>query len=208
MLMESLASRFPWLNTNVCLDLGGVRDGWMASLTQWTWVWASSRSRWWTGKPGVLQSMGLQSRTQLSDWTEGRVHALDLSFPKSGLGAQGGDGCLEFWEEYVSSEWDRKCWGAVGWGNGSDLYGPCLLSAMFWVLNLYFLSLFNHQPLLPHLDPSALDSTQTAAPPLLLATALQARFRSKPFCLELSVSMGMVSEVVQMELISPITKTP
>ena len=35
-------------------------DGWMASPTQWTWVWASSRSWWWTGKPGVLQSMGLQ----------------------------------------------------------------------------------------------------------------------------------------------------
>ena len=35
-------------------------DGWMASLTQWRWVWASSRSRWWTGRPGVLQSMGLQ----------------------------------------------------------------------------------------------------------------------------------------------------
>ena len=35
-------------------------DGWMASLTQWTWVWASSRSWSWTGKPGVLQSMGPQ----------------------------------------------------------------------------------------------------------------------------------------------------
>ena len=35
-------------------------DGWMASLTQWTWVWASSGSWWWTGKPGVLQSMGSQ----------------------------------------------------------------------------------------------------------------------------------------------------
>ena len=35
-------------------------DGWMASLTQWTWVWASS-SRWWrTGKPGVLQSVRSQ----------------------------------------------------------------------------------------------------------------------------------------------------
>ena len=33
---------------------------WMASPTQWTWVWASSRSWWWTGKPGMLQSMGLQ----------------------------------------------------------------------------------------------------------------------------------------------------
>ena len=33
-------------------------DGWMTSLTQWTWVWASSGSWWWTGKPGVLQSLG------------------------------------------------------------------------------------------------------------------------------------------------------
>ena len=40
---------------------GGSRgwDGWMASPTQWTWVWANSRREWWTGKPDVLQSMGL-----------------------------------------------------------------------------------------------------------------------------------------------------
>ena len=50
------------------LKAGG--DGWMASPTQWTWVWKSSGSWWWTGKPGVLQSTGSQSRTQLSDWTE------------------------------------------------------------------------------------------------------------------------------------------
>ena len=35
-------------------------DGWMASPTQWTWVWAGSRSWWWTGKPAALQSMGSQ----------------------------------------------------------------------------------------------------------------------------------------------------
>ena len=35
-------------------------NGWMASLTQWTWVWVNSRSWWWTGSPSVLQSMGLQ----------------------------------------------------------------------------------------------------------------------------------------------------
>ena len=42
-------------------------DGWMASLTLWTWVWASSGSWWRTGKPvrGVAKS-----RTRLSDWTE------------------------------------------------------------------------------------------------------------------------------------------
>ena len=35
-------------------------DGWMASPTQWTWVWVDSASWWWTGRPGVLQFMGLQ----------------------------------------------------------------------------------------------------------------------------------------------------
>ena len=35
-------------------------DGGMASPTQWTWVWVNSRSWWWTGRPGVLQSMGSQ----------------------------------------------------------------------------------------------------------------------------------------------------
>ena len=35
-------------------------DGWMASLTRWTWVWVNSGSWWWTGRPGVLHSMGSQ----------------------------------------------------------------------------------------------------------------------------------------------------
>ena len=35
-------------------------DGWMASPARWTWVWAGPGSWWWTGKPGVLQSMGPQ----------------------------------------------------------------------------------------------------------------------------------------------------
>ena len=36
-------------------------DGWMASVAWWTWVWASSGSWWWTGKPCMLQSTGSQS---------------------------------------------------------------------------------------------------------------------------------------------------
>ena len=35
-------------------------DDWMTSPTQWTWVWVNSGSWWWTMRPGVLQSMGLQ----------------------------------------------------------------------------------------------------------------------------------------------------
>ena len=41
-------------------------DGWMASPTQWTWVWVDSESWWWTGRPGMLQFMGLQRVRQ--DW--------------------------------------------------------------------------------------------------------------------------------------------
>ena len=45
--------------------------GWMTSLTQWTWVWACSRSWWWTGKPGTLQSMGSQrDTTEQLNWTK------------------------------------------------------------------------------------------------------------------------------------------
>ena len=44
--------------------IGGRRrrgwEGWMASLTRWTWVWVNSRSWWWTGRPGVLWFMGSQ----------------------------------------------------------------------------------------------------------------------------------------------------
>ena len=50
-------------------------DGWMASLTRWTWAWASSSSWWWTGKPGMLQSMGSQKSdmTEQLNWTEAIV---------------------------------------------------------------------------------------------------------------------------------------
>ena len=41
-------------------------DGWMASLTQWTWIWVNSGSQWWTGRPGVLHSMG--SQRVVLDW--------------------------------------------------------------------------------------------------------------------------------------------
>ena len=53
------------------LTLGGIGaggegddrgwDGWMAPLTWWMWVWVNSGSWWWTGRPGMLQFMGLQS---------------------------------------------------------------------------------------------------------------------------------------------------
>ena len=55
-------------------------DGWMASPMQWTWLWVGSGSWWLTGKPGMLQSMGLQRVghdwvTELN-WTELSVYML------------------------------------------------------------------------------------------------------------------------------------
>ena len=59
------------------LGAGGEKDdrgwdGWMASLTQWTWVWVNSGSWWWTGRPGVLGFMGSQrvNTTERLSWTE------------------------------------------------------------------------------------------------------------------------------------------
>ena len=49
------------------------RDGWMASPTQWTWVWASSRRYWRTRKPGVLQSTALQRVRH--DWANNKKAA-------------------------------------------------------------------------------------------------------------------------------------
>ena len=49
----------------------------MASSTRWTWVWENSRSWWWTGTPGVLQSMGSQR--------VGHNWATELKWTKNGL---------------------------------------------------------------------------------------------------------------------------
>ena len=46
----------------------GDEMGWMASPTQWTWVWVDSTSWWWTGGQGMLWFMVSQSQTWLSDW--------------------------------------------------------------------------------------------------------------------------------------------
>ena len=56
----------------VCLHI------WTASLSQWTWVWAGSGSWWWTGKPGMLQSMGCKEsdKTERLNWTY--VFSVDL----------------------------------------------------------------------------------------------------------------------------------
>ena len=101
-----------WL-TGKTLTLGRIggrrRRGWqrmrwlVASLTRWAWIWVNSRSWWWTGKPGMLQSMGSQSRTQLSNWTE------LMTSQRHGCG----------------SEWRTWCWGFQTDGTEAKTGHPC-----------------------------------------------------------------------------------
>ena len=60
---EVLWSVYSVLNLGLVLFLAGF-------ISSWTWVWVNSGSWWWTGRPGMLRSMGFQSRTWLNDWTE------------------------------------------------------------------------------------------------------------------------------------------
>ena len=85
-------------------------DGWMASPTQWTWVWVDSGSWWWTGRPGVLWFMGSQRVrhnwvTELN-WTEFYsrtfhisfntcIHEVDITFP------------VYRWEHWGSEKWSH-----------------------------------------------------------------------------------------------------
>ena len=77
--------------------------GWMATPTQGTWVWVNSGSWWWTGKPGMLQSMGLQRvghdwATEL-DWTDpentaGPLEVMRCSHLSWRRVQKGGDTCV------------------------------------------------------------------------------------------------------------------
>ena len=70
-------------------------DGWMASLTQWTWVWVDSGSWWWTGRPGVLCFMG--SQRVRHDWvTELNWDKHLVNFPLIKVGIVSGPMWLYF----------------------------------------------------------------------------------------------------------------
>ena len=85
-------------------------DGWMASPTQWTWVWVNSGSWWWTGRPGMLQSMGSQRAGHDCDWTDWLIYIftrlaglsshLDHHRALSSLGYTVGSHCYLFYTWY------------------------------------------------------------------------------------------------------------
>ena len=82
-------------------------DGWMASPTQWRWVWVNSGSWWWTGRPGVLRFMGSQRVGR--DWaTEQTVRALtpvpELTPTLDPATSQRQAGAILYWRLWVSDE--------------------------------------------------------------------------------------------------------
>ena len=104
-------------------------DGWMASPTQWTWVWVSSGSWWWTGKPLVLQSIGSQrvGHSWATKWTSRFFIAFDMHFNKITLvhGHRMDCFCAN-WMNYVNREvvWEGITITLVR--NGSRLCKPAL----------------------------------------------------------------------------------
>ena len=92
LMRRANSSERPWCWQR--LKAGGERDnrgwdGWMASLTRWTWVWVHLGSWWWTGRPGVLQSM--KSQRVGHDWlTELNWTGLNWTGPRYSPGQNTG----------------------------------------------------------------------------------------------------------------------
>ena len=148
----------------------------MASLTQWTWVWATSGRWWWIGKPGVLQSMGLQSdvtewlnRTDIFGGTVkatpgtsdevtdnemvGWHHQLNghefEQAPGDGDG-QGSLACCSLWGRRVRLDWATELnWEAGGGGWFGGVIQAHYISCAFYFYHYDISSTSDHQGLHP-----------------------------------------------------------
>ena len=119
-------------------------DGWMASLTQWTWVWVNSRSWWWTGRPGLLQFRGSQRvGHDLSNWTElSLLPFLGLTFnpgawPSSPKPLRLSNKKRLWWRAGMSLVGPMPCLclsrpGPLSPQDPSCPWAPCLLSSRAW----------------------------------------------------------------------------
>ena len=95
-------------------------DVWMASPTQWTWVRVNSGSRWWTGRPGVLQSLGSQRvghdwATELNwtelNWTESKQHGTGWKWPNISVEQNRGPRSKSIYSQLVYNRGGKKlCW--------------------------------------------------------------------------------------------------
>ena len=119
----------------------------MASPTQWTWVWVNSGSWWWTGRPGILQSIGSQRvghnwATEVN-WTECQFMTIFEIVQKedikilSPLFLITDPDCKSL--PYIKSSWGQEWWGYSSWVS-SLLYSP-----LHWELHppFYFLQILS-----------------------------------------------------------------
>ena len=121
-------------------------DGWMASLTWWTWVWVNSGSWWWTGRPGVLLFMG--SQIVGYDWVTDLIwfnyywsavtlcDPMDCSPPHSSINGIFQAGVLE-WVAISSS---RRSSQPQGW-----TWVSCMVDRRFtiWITREVYLTIIN-----------------------------------------------------------------
>ena len=114
------------------------QDSRIASLTQWTWVWASSRRWWLTRKPGVLQSMGLQRVRHLSDWTTMSGCPMVIVYTRMTGPATHLSLASELSHHQTSS--CRKCTVlvelSIKGGRGGRIWDPSELIRLFWKFEL------------------------------------------------------------------------
>ena len=93
-------------------------DGWMASPTQWTWVWVNSRTWWWTGRPGVLRFMGSQRvthdwETELN-WLNVKIYESQVSQVLPEVTCSGAQPCSFVYRlSTAASSWQPQSWGVV-----------------------------------------------------------------------------------------------
>ena len=92
-------------------------DGIIASPILWTWVWASSRSWWWTGKPGVLQFSELQRvrhnwMTELKMWK--RPWCWERLKAKEEEGGRGWDGWIASLIQWTWTWSNSRRWWSIG----------------------------------------------------------------------------------------------
>ena len=105
-------------------------DGWMASQTQWTWVWVDSRSWWWTGRPAVLGSWGHKE----SDTTE-QLYWIPLMCPSQSYLHGNRD---RFPGRQFFHEWGWRA--GIGFEMIQEHYMYCVLLCLLLLHQLHFTS--------------------------------------------------------------------
>ena len=132
----------------------GMTEHWIALPTQWTWVWVNSGSWWWTGRPGMLQSMGGKESdtTEWLNWLNWR-HSWNHIFGR-GAGNSGANKDDEFHFDILSVTqlWalmmgtlDALVWRSkkeLGWWWTYGTHQPTQRSLLAWAPQIQFVGTF------------------------------------------------------------------